>query len=233
VHAAIVELEEKGFLQHERQFLEGRQRSSRYRLLDGLVRGTTTSPTHGLQVSEEADSAVIPADTEHDEGFPDSLSAAGARESRSRIGDRQEDPATPTPAESPPVPVPVPEDWTPSSADADWARARHPALDIAAFTENFVLSCRAKGYRYADISAAWRRWLNEPKGRLPLIKSRNSNDDRTASRRTESQQHRRPPFGNSDPGLSDRNETRAAACLERIMARRAGGDAPGFAGGFS
>ena len=50
-----------------------------------------------------------------------------------------------------------------------WARSRHPNLDILAFTESFVLSCRAKGYRYADPSAAWRRWLIEPKGKLPQL----------------------------------------------------------------
>ena len=59
--------------------------------------------------------------------------------------------------------------WVPAAADIAWAKVRHPDLDVLVFTETFVLSCRAKGYRYSDPSAAWRRWLIEPKGRLPLL----------------------------------------------------------------
>jgi hypothetical protein len=49
---------------------------------------------------------------------------------------------------------------------------RHPPIKTpcgrtrnSSFTEMFVLSCQARGYRYANISAAWRRWLLEPKGK--------------------------------------------------------------------
>ena len=45
IHAAISELEEQGLLQHERQYIEGRQRASRYRLLDGLSRGALSRRT--------------------------------------------------------------------------------------------------------------------------------------------------------------------------------------------
>src|SRR5918994_58362 len=38
VLAAIAELEKAGLLLHERRFVEGRQRASRYRLLDGVSR---------------------------------------------------------------------------------------------------------------------------------------------------------------------------------------------------
>jgi hypothetical protein len=64
-------------------------------------------------------------------------------------------------------PQTVPNDWVPTAADVAWARQRFPDLDVLDHTERFLLSCRAKGYRYSDISAAWRRWLLEPKGRLP------------------------------------------------------------------
>jgi hypothetical protein len=65
----------------------------------------------------------------------------------------------------------VPPDWVPTAADAVWAQQRFPDLDILGFTETFVLSCQARGYRYTNISAAWRRWLLEPKGR-PFIPSK-------------------------------------------------------------
>jgi len=106
----------------------------------------------------------------------------------------------------------VPSDWVPTAADAAWAKARCPDLDVVAFTETFVLTCRAKGYRYADISAAWRRWLVEPKGRLPLIRIAvaSSPPGRPASRETEP----------AKPSLAEANSAIAQACLDRINARR-------------
>jgi hypothetical protein len=106
----------------------------------------------------------------------------------------------------------VPSDWVPTAADAAWAKARCPNLDVLAFTETFVLTCRAKDYRYADISAAWRRWLVEPKGRLPLIRIAvaSSPSSRSASRETE----------RVKPSLAEANSTIAQACLDRINARR-------------
>jgi hypothetical protein len=133
--------------------------------------------------------------------------------------------------------------WVPTAADVAWAKARHPDLDVLAFTEAFVLSCRAKGYRYADPSAAWRRWLAEPKGRLPrLTPPSSATAPNTASNRDHHHDDRRPhhrhrgsarPFGPSatGPGVAERNAERAAACLERILGRRAGGPPAGPAAG--
>ena len=50
-------------------------------------------------------------------------------------------------------------DWQPSDADLCWAMDRYPAVDLSASVERFVLRCRAKGYRYHDLGAAWRSWL--------------------------------------------------------------------------
>ena len=215
VHAAIVELEAQGLLQHERQFLEGRQRSSRYRLLDGMTRGATPSAGRSVdadrQVSEDHDSAVQPADTRQQEGFHDSLSAnAGGREP----GDRSEQVRD------------VPSDWVPSPEDVSWARARHPSLNILAFTENFILSCRAKVYRYADISAAWRRWLTEPKGKLPLLPAKSdpafTEDHRhVRSHAHRQQQHRPASAPGGAGGLSAADRDKATRVLERLTARRA------------
>ena len=65
MHAAIAELEGQGLVLHDRQYIEGRQRASRYCLQDGLAR--QAEDTAGL-VSKETDAAVQPADTgQHDE----------------------------------------------------------------------------------------------------------------------------------------------------------------------
>jgi hypothetical protein len=145
VHAAISELEGQGLILHDRQYLEGRQRASRYRLLDGLARraGDAADP-----VSEETDAAVQPADTNHHDESKDSLPHP-VGESPGETGQGiKGDPPEPCPA-SPPAPAPsggIAPDWVPTAADVAWAKAR-----------------------YSDPSAAWRRWLIEPKGRLPLL----------------------------------------------------------------
>jgi Helix-turn-helix domain len=102
VHAAISELEGQGLILHDRQYLEGRQRASRYRLLDGLARraGDAADP-----VSEETDAAVQPADTNHHDESKDSLrhSVRGAPD---EVGQGiKGDPPEPCPA-SPPASAP-------------------------------------------------------------------------------------------------------------------------------
>jgi hypothetical protein len=206
VHAAISELEEQGLVLHDRQFIEGRQRASRYRLQDGLARRRNDD----AEVSEHADAAVKPADTSHHDESKDSFSGF-ARESAE----------------------PVPADWVPTVDDIAWARSRHPNLDILAFTETFVLSCQAKGYRYADPSAAWRRWLIEPKGKLPQLPAPTTpvqepvHETRTAKPRNRGSANPSAPSGGS---LADANHRRAAACLDRLMGRRTGDPSAGHAG---
>jgi hypothetical protein len=223
VHAAIAELEGQGLILHDRQYVEGRQRASRYRLQDGLLREAREATG---RVSEENDSAVQPADTNHHDDSKDSLGHAAGESSdepRQRAG-------CGTSASAAAL---VPSDWVPSAADAAWARSRHPRLDVLAFTETFVLSCRAKGYRYSDPSAAWRRWLIEPKGRLPMLGAASSKMDSNQDHGHDDDRprhgHRGSAFPSRTPssGLADRNAERAAACLERILGRRA---AAAFAG---
>jgi hypothetical protein len=206
VHAAISELEEQGLVLHDRQFIEGRQRASRYRLQDGLARRRNDD----AEASEQADAAVKPADTSHHDESKDSFSGF-ARESAE----------------------PVPADWVPTVDDMAWARSRHPNLDILAFTETFVLSCQAKGYRYADPSAAWRRWLIEPKGKLPQLPTPTTpvqeppHETRTAKPWNRGTAH---PSVTSGGSLADANHRRAAACLDRLMGRRTGDPSAGHAG---
>ena len=49
--------------------------------------------------------------------------------------------------------------WQPSDMDLCWATDRHPDVALPAAVEWFVLRCRANGYRYRDLGAAWRSWL--------------------------------------------------------------------------
>jgi hypothetical protein len=232
VHAAIAELEAQGLLLHDRQYIEGRQRASRYQLRDGMARQAAeqrdAAPFVG--VSADADAAVEPADTSHHDEIKQSHST--------REG-----------VVSAPASNQVPEDWVPTSADVVWAKTRHPDLDVLAFTESFVLSCRAKGYRYADPSAAWRRWLLEPKSALPSIPSRkpktqeNSHGNRgpeaepapnpapnSGAVRQRRDAGQKPVGRGPDPELSSHNRERAAACLDRLLGRRAGHPPAGHAG---
>ena len=51
------------------------------------------------------------------------------------------------------------ESWQPSDDDLCWAIDRFPTADLQASVDRFVSRCRAKGYRYRDLGAAWRSWL--------------------------------------------------------------------------
>ena len=58
----------------------------------------------------------------------------------------------------------IPSDnWQPTDIDLLWMLDRfpHAADDLQTMTERFVTRCRAKGYRYRDISAAWRTWVSD------------------------------------------------------------------------
>jgi hypothetical protein len=69
---------------------------------------------------------------------------------------------------------PVPEDWMPTAADLAWAKARHADIDLGRHVEGFILRCRAHGYRYRDISSAWRAWLSQDAavGKAPVSRDR-------------------------------------------------------------
>jgi len=52
-------------------------------------------------------------------------------------------------------------DWQPTDADLLWMMDSHPEVDPHVATEKFVMRCIAKGYRYIDLSAAFRVWVIE------------------------------------------------------------------------
>ena len=67
----------------------------------------------------------------------------------------------------------VPADWMPNADDLAWAGNRFGSVDLSRHVEGFVLRCQAHGYRYRDISAAWRAWLAQDvaAGKAPTVKS--------------------------------------------------------------
>ncbi|KAA0684858.1 helix-turn-helix domain-containing protein [Azospirillum brasilense] len=70
----------------------------------------------------------------------------------------------------------VPADWMPNTDDLAWARSRFGTVDLSRHVEGFVLRCQAHGYRYRDISAAWRAWLTQDAaaGKAPTVKAAGS-----------------------------------------------------------
>lgn len=222
---------------------------------DGGVSGGDPGPNAG----------IAPADTNQDKDFYISLSVGHGRENsfdklmgqgREARADHAPDPESgpggdssrqvdPLPASGSSRPTSgsdgmVPADWQPTPDDIAWARGRVPGLDTERFTESFVLSCRAKGYRYTDVSSAWRRWLAEPKGRLPLLNqsSQDIRRDRTSDhapdstsdsigRQPGSGQRRAASSADARAELNRRNDAKAADCMERILARRAGAGCAG------
>lgn len=91
----------------------------------------------------------------HSEQIPDSLATGG----RGQMSD-------------------VPADWMPSADDLAWARSRFGTVDLGRHVEGFVLRCQAHGYRYRDISAAWRAWLiqDAAAGKAPAVRSAAAGD---------------------------------------------------------
>lgn len=67
----------------------------------------------------------------------------------------------------------VPEDWMPTADDLAWAKIRHAEIDLGRHVEGFILRCRAHGYRYRDVSSAWRAWLAQDAaaGKAPVVRN--------------------------------------------------------------
>lgn len=154
-------------IEHRRSASGGRL-SCRYR----LALTVTGSSGVGAGMDSPADSSTdspCPAASHEQpepEQIPDTLHLRTGR--RQAIGGK--------PAAAHPVAEQVGEDWTLPAADRQWAAARFPAVDLDRHAERFVQQCRAHGYRYRDIAAAWRSWLLQDMARMaqqPAEPSRN------------------------------------------------------------
>jgi hypothetical protein len=119
----------------------------------------------------------------------------------------------------PPNPQTIPENWVPSPEDAAWALARHPGLDVLRYTERFILTCRAKGYRYADPAAAWRRWLIEPKGQLPKIHMPSSSTKKEPNHVRHDEYSPRHSVAAARDSQRERNLDKANRVLGRVLGR--------------
>ena len=91
--------------------------------------------------------------------------------------------------------------WQPTDADLIWLMDYHPEVDTCAALEKFVMKCMAKGYRYLDLSAAFRVWVIEDEA------ARKSGTVRT--------------FGKGRPSTADRGQARYDAWAS-VAARHAG-----------
>jgi hypothetical protein len=73
-------------------------------------------------------------------------------------------------------------DWQPSDQDLLWGMDRYPTADLTAATERFVNRCRAKGYHYRDLGAAWRSWLADDQSKAAARSTaRNGGNKSTAA----------------------------------------------------
>jgi hypothetical protein len=89
----------------------------------------------------------------------------------------------------------VPADWQPDEGDLAWLAAHRRDLDSEYMTAVFVCGSRARGLRYADLSAAWRRWAlaERVSSRRPVASAEPHRDFRDPPRRpmpsTKSEHH--------------------------------------------
>ncbi|MBF5094732.1 helix-turn-helix domain-containing protein [Azospirillum sp. INR13] len=144
-------------IEHRRSASGGRL-SCRY----WLALTVTGGAGEGAGVDSPADSPTdspCPA-ASHEQPEPEQIPDTLHR----RAGERQAIGGEPAAAQ--PAAGQVGEDWTPSAADRQWAATRFPAVDLDRHAERFVQQCRAHGYRYRDVAAAWRSWLLQDMARM-------------------------------------------------------------------
>lgn len=101
-------------------------------------------------------------------------------------------------------------DWTPSQEDRAWAESKHGAVDVDAHVETFRLRCQAHGYRYRDVGAAWRAWLNQDvaAGKAPCASKSSNPSARALSPKPAAARNAAP---NLDAWMAAAARVRAAA----------------------
>nr|WP_295833552.1 helix-turn-helix domain-containing protein [uncultured Azospirillum sp.] len=162
INRILQRLSDLGLVSIERRSSrDGARLSCRYRLR--LVVGPTVKAA--VQDVDMDDSLVnapcSPASHEQlQPEHPDSLAGRG-RKPVCAVAERAAPPAD------------VPADWMPSADDLLWARTNFGTIDLGRHIEGFLLRCRAHGYRYRDIGAAWRAWLLQDvtAGRAPSVQT--------------------------------------------------------------
>ncbi len=70
----------------------------------------------------------------------------------------------------------IPEDFKPTEEMLNYLTLKRPDINPQKFTENFITSCKAKGYLYKRWDAAWQKWVNsEPEAKTNGTKKGNPN----------------------------------------------------------
>jgi cytochrome c553 len=239
-----------------RERRDGGLRSCLYRMAPPDMGGAAATPdvpkTDGTQSNGQPSVSACPerdrgchgSDRNHDQTIQESPSLQGAPEARREkaVPDFQK------PARPQSLARPVPTGWAPSAEDLAWAAVAHPGIDAAALTETFRNASIAKGYRYLDFGCAWRGWFanqerwsreNHERRLTTRTPEHPRRDGRTGATRRDLHSERGgtnrgravPRQDGPQPGLAERNGAAADACLERLLARRAGHDAAGFHSG--
>jgi len=54
----------------------------------------------------------------------------------------------------------IPDNFKPTETMLVYLREKRPDIDPETFTENFIISCKAKGYLYKRWDMAWQKWVN-------------------------------------------------------------------------
>lgn len=119
--------------------------------------GGRLSSLYEMQNTPANPQAANPADAVNS---PVAMNDAPCQPQRHKQPEIKQNPDSLTGGAQAPVVTPGP-DWTPSAEDRAWAESRYDAVDIDRHIETFRLRCQAHGYRYRDIGAAWRAWLNQ------------------------------------------------------------------------
>ena len=184
-------------IEHRRSASGGRL-SCRYRLALTVTGGTGK----GAGVDSPADSSTDSpcSAASHEQPEPEQIPDTLHRRADGRNAAARE------PAGAQPVAERVDEDWTPSAADRQWAATRFPAVDLDRHAERFVQQCRAHGYRYRDVAAAWRSWLLQDMTRMAQQPAESCRNHESRANRT--------PAGQSK---ANRPATRQAADAEQRL----------------
>lgn len=170
VCAVIARLVSIGMVEKtDRQRHDGGRRTSLYRLKapPEIATSAVNIPESSARRADDKGSQSVDSgcherdiNKEPKENIQDSLSAC-AHDDESIVAVQEVPGVAAVPVRENKVAVTPEADWQPNDEDLIYGLERFPEADLQEATERFVGRCRAKGYRYLDLSAAWRVWLAE------------------------------------------------------------------------
>lgn len=162
VNRILGHLAESGVIEMEsRRSASGGRLSCLYRLR--LVPGEGPIPAPGAEAGRAGTPPVPPAAKDV---APTDSPCAPVRQKQPESEQTPDSHASRGPAQT------VPDGWSPNAGDRAWAEAQFAGVDLDRHAEGFRLRCRAHGYRYRDVGAAWKAWLAQDAaaGKAPMIR---------------------------------------------------------------